>query len=206
MYFLCQLLPRRAGAGTAAPEHDSNRNNSRCQLQIGFCAGTVQMFTQQRLDIFSPLLNSSIIYVCFFFISKFLLHVHSVVNTRNTQLYPWTLLREGSEPSRFSGDQTEAEEFLTSLGLIRFQNTQSFFTFISHLFLAEETARRITLKESATHEFFSAVEMPLTEAIPSALEQGCSCSEPAPRAVPRAPAQASAKAEAQRAAGDTSRV
>lgn len=138
MHFLCQLLPRQAGAGRACRNSTPRAGHQQdpfliCPFQIGFWTATVQMFTQQKFNIFFLLLNSSIllIYIYFFFISKFLLHIHSAASTRNTQPCPWDRVREGTEPSYVTGDQTEVEEFLTARGLIRFQNTSSFFICIS---------------------------------------------------------------------------
>lgn len=121
-------------AGTAPPEQDTNRTHS-WYVHFKLVSGPLlfKCLHNRKFNIFFLLLNSSIllIYIYFFFISKFLLHIHSVASTRNTQPCPWDRVREGTEPSYVTGDQTEVEEFLTARGLIRFQNISSFFICIS---------------------------------------------------------------------------
>lgn len=174
VHFFMSVLPQQTGAGMACRNSSPRAGHQQetlliCQSQTGFCAVTAQMFTQQKFDLFFPLLNSSIllIYIYFFFTSKFLLHVYSVASTRNTQLCPWDRVREGTEPSCATGDQTEVGEFLTAPGLIRLQNTSSFFTCISTYSLQKKLQGGLFCKNQQHVIFFSAVEMSWTEALAS---------------------------------------
>lgn len=152
MHFLCQLLPRQAGAGMACRNSSPRAGHQQeplliCQLQIGFWSVTVQMFTQQKFGF----LFLCLILPFFLFISPFsslanFFFTFSVASTRNTPPCPWGRVREGTEPSCVTGDQTEVAEFLTAPGVTRFHNTSSFFTCISTYSLQKKLQRGLFCK------------------------------------------------------------